>query len=149
EAGPKEMPLADLLTAIETKQSGGNKAIAERMELHQRISFGFVPLIFCLLGVSLTLLPRTSRANRSWGFMLCTAWLMVYYALLSLGKALGDKSILHPMLALWLPNLVVGGIGLHFLRHAQHELPLLLPGMIDRVVVQAGETLTKFRHRKK
>jgi lipopolysaccharide export system permease protein len=148
EAGPKEMPLAALLTAIETKQSGGNKAIAERMELHQRISFGFVPLIFCLLGVSLTLLPRTSRANRSWGFMLCTAWLMVYYALLSLGKALGDKSILHPMLALWLPNLVVGGIGLHFLRHAQHELPLLLPGMIDRVVVQAGDTLTKFRHRK-
>jgi hypothetical protein len=61
------------------------------MELHQRISFGFVPLIFCILGVSLTLLPRPSRANRSWGLMLCIFWLMAYYALLSFGKALGDK----------------------------------------------------------
>ncbi len=111
EAGPKEMPLTELLNAIEAKGSAGGKTIAERMELHQRIAFAFVPLVFCLLGVSLTLLPRTSRANRSWGFMLCTFWLMTYYTLLSLGKALGDKSILHPIPALWLPNLVVGGIG--------------------------------------
>ena len=148
DAGPKELPLPDLLNSIKTKQSGGSKAIAERMELHQRISFGFVPLIFCLLGVSLTLLPRTSRANRSWGFMLCTVWLMIYYALLSLGKALGDKSILHPVVALWLPNLVVGGIGFHFLRHAQRESPLILPRILEQVVIQAGETLSKLKHRR-
>lgn len=148
DAGPKELPLPDLLNSIKTKQSGGSKAIAERMELHQRISFGFIPLIFCLLGVSLTLLPRTSRANRSWGFMLCTVWLMIYYALLSLGKALGDKNILHPVVALWLPNLVVGGIGVHFLRHAQHESPLVLPRVLEQVFVQAGETLSKLKHRK-
>ena len=148
DAGPKELPLPDLLNSIKAKQSAGSKAIAERMELHQRISFGFVPLIFCLLGVSLTLLPRTSRANRSWGFMLCTVWLMIYYALLSLGKALGDKSILHPIVALWLPNLVVGGMGVHFLRHAQRESPLVLPKVLEQVVVQAGETLSKLKHRK-
>jgi lipopolysaccharide export system permease protein len=148
DAGPKELPLPDLLNSIKAKQSAGSKAIAERMELHQRISFGFVPLIFCLLGVSLTLLPRTSRANRSWGFMLCTVWLMIYYALLSLGKALGDKSILHPVVALWLPNLVVGGMGVHFLRHAQRESPLVLPKVLEQVVVQAGETLSKLKHRK-
>ncbi len=110
ESGPKEMPLLDLLDSIDAKQGRGNSAIGERMELHQRIAFGFVPLIFCLLGVSLTLLPRASRANRSWGFMLCIFWLMAYYALLSLGKALGDKNILHPIPAVWLPNVIVTGI---------------------------------------
>lgn len=127
ESGPKEMPLFDLLDSIEAKQGRGNNAIGERMELHQRISFGFVPLIFCLLGVSLTLLPRASRANRSWGFMLCIFWLMAYYALLSLGKALGDKNIFHPIPAVWLPNVIVAGIGLHFFRQALRESPLHLP----------------------
>ena len=127
ESGPKEMPLFPLLDSIEAKQSRGNSAIGERMELHQRISFGFVPLIFCLLGVSLTLLPRASRANRSWGFMLCIFWLMAYYALLSLGKALGDKNIFHPIPAVWLPNVIVAGIALHFFRQAMRESPLHLP----------------------
>jgi lipopolysaccharide export LptBFGC system permease protein LptF len=118
------------------------------MELHQRIAFAFVPLVFCLLGVSLTLLPRTSRANRSWGFMLCTFWLMTYYTLLSLGKALGDKSILHPIPALWLPNLVVGGIGAHFFRQAQRETPLFLPQMVERAAAWVGDLRGKLRRRK-
>lgn len=127
ESGPKEMPLQDLVASIEAKQSRGNSAIGERMELHQRISFGFVPLLFCLLGVSLTLLPRASRANRSWGFMICIFWLMVYFALLSLGKALGDKNILPPIPAVWLPNVVVAVISAHFFRQALRESPLRLP----------------------
>lgn len=137
ESGPKEMRLVDLLESIEAKQSRGSTAIAERMELHQRISFGFVPLIFCLLGVALTLLPRPSRANRSWGFMLCIFWLMAYYALLSLGKALGDKSMLHPIPAVWLPNLIVGGIGAHFFRQALRESPLHLPKLFGRAAGSA------------
>ena len=148
EAGPKEMPITELLNAIEAKGSAGGKTIAERMELHQRIAFAFVPLVFCLLGVSLTLLPRTSRANRSWGFMLCTFWLMTYYTLLSLGKALGDKSILHPIPALWLPNLVVGGIGAHFFRKAQRETPLFLPQMVERAAIWVGDFIGKLRRRK-
>ena len=148
EAGPKEMPLTELLKAIETKRGGGATAIAERMELHQRISFAFIPLVFSLLGVSLTLLPRTSRANRSWGFMLCTFWLMTYYALLSLGKALGDKSILHPIPALWLPNLVVGGIATHFFRKARREVPLFFPQLFERGTAWVGDLLKKSRRKK-
>ncbi|HEY7713425.1 MAG TPA: LPS export ABC transporter permease LptF [Candidatus Binatia bacterium] len=127
ESGPKEMPLGELLSSIEAKQTRGANATAERMELHQRISFPFVPLIFCLLGVSLTLLSRTTRTSRSWGLMLCFFWLLAYYALLSLGKALGEKNLLHPALAVWLPNFVVGGIALHFFKQALREAPLFLP----------------------
>lgn len=145
EAGAKEMLLTELLQTIDAKQSSGSKAIAERMELHQRISFAFVPIVFCLLGVSLTLLPRTSRANRAWGFMLCTFWLVIYYALLSLGKALGDKGILHPFAALWLPNLIVGGIGAHFFSQARRERPLLFPKMLQRAAPWLGDLRERFR----
>ena len=149
QAGPKELSLASLLQAIESKQSQSTRAVAEQMELHQRIAFGFVPLVFCLLGVSLTLLPRSSRANRSWGFMLCLFWLMTYYALLSLGKALGERNILHPLPALWLPNIVVGGIGLYFFRKALHESPLALPARVERTAARAIERIERFRRRKR
>lgn len=138
ESGPKEMPFFDLLEAIADKQSRGVNTVPERMELHQRISFGFVPLIFCLLGVSLTLLPRASRANRAWGLVVCVLWLIAYYALLSLGKALGDKAVLHPIPALWLPNVVVGGISLHFLKQALRETPLFLPRFFENAAESAG-----------
>jgi len=132
EAGPKEMPLSDLLNAIDQKEDLPSHAIAERMEFHQRISFGFVPLVFCILGVSLTLMPRGARANRSWGFMLCIFWLVIYYTLLSLGKALGDKNFLPPIPAVWLPNLVIGAIGIYFFRKAMRESPFFFPFLLER-----------------
>jgi lipopolysaccharide export system permease protein len=147
QSGPKEMPLADLLATMADKQSRGMSATPERMEFHQRISFGFVPLIFCLLGVSLILVPRTSRANRSWGLLLCILSLVGYYALLSLGKALGDKNVLHPVLALWLPNLVMTAIGLHFFRQARRETPLFLPRMFEHAADSAGRITHMLRAR--
>jgi lipopolysaccharide export system permease protein len=149
EAGPKEMPLQDLLGTIREKRDQGVKAIPELMEFHQRISFAFVPFVFCLLGVSLTLLPRSAQANRSWGFMLCLFWLLTYYAFLSLGKALGDKGVLHPIAALWLPNLAVGGVSAHFFRKACRESPLRLQSGIDRVFALAGQYVTKHRQLQK
>jgi lipopolysaccharide export system permease protein len=149
EAGPKEMPFQHLLGVIREKRDQGAKATPERMEFHQRISFAFVPFVFCLLGVSLTLLPRSARANRSWGFMLCLFWLLTYYAFLSLGKALGDKGVLHPIPALWLPNIVVGGVSVHFFRKACRESPLRLQSGIDRVFVLAGQYVAQRRRPKK
>ena len=149
DAGPKELVLSDLLTAIDQKAKQGLKNVAERMELHQRISFGFVPLVFCLLGVSLTLLPRSSRANRSWGFMVCVFWLVTYYALLSLGKALGDKGLLPPVAALWLPNVAVGAISIHFFQKARHETPLTVPKFLEHGVDSVFDRIRKFRHKKR
>jgi lipopolysaccharide export system permease protein len=149
EAGPKELSLHDLLGVIREKRNQGTAAIPERMEFHQRLSFAFVPFVFCLLGVSLTLLPRSARANRSWGFMLCLFWLLTYYAFLSLGKALGDKGVLHPIPALWLPNIVVGGVSVHFYRKACRESPLRLQGAIDNVFALASQYVTKRKRQKK
>jgi lipopolysaccharide export system permease protein len=149
EAGPKEMSLRRLVRTIGEKQSRGANTTAELMEFHQRISFGFAPIVFCLLGVSLTLLPRSSRANRSWGFMLCLFWLLTYYAFLSLGKALGDKAVLHPIPALWLPNLVVALIAILFFNKALRESPLLLQTKLDDAAALAGQFFGRLKRKRK
>lgn len=145
--GPKELGFHRLIETIHEKQQQGHNAIPERIELQQRISFAFVPLVFCLLGVSLTLLPRSSRAGRSWGFLLCLFWLLAYYLLLSLGKALGEQGTLHPVLALWLPNLVVGGIALHFFMKALRESPLALMARFDNAFIWARLRWGKIRQK--
>ena len=147
-AGPKEMSLRRLDREIQQKLAQGNKAIPERVELQQRLSFGFIPIVFCLLGVALTLLPRSARANRSWGFMLSFCWLLVYYLILSLGKALGDKGLLHPVPALWLPNIIVGGIAIYFYRKALRESPLGLQTRFEQAWAYANHYVAGFKRKR-
>jgi lipopolysaccharide export system permease protein len=147
DAGPKEMSLSRLLKTIDEKQAAGMVATPELMEFHQRIAFSFAPIVFCLLGVSLSLLPRTSRANRSWGVALCIVWLVIYYALLSLGKALGERGAFHPFVALWFPNIVVGVISIHLFRKALYESPLLLQTRFDAASLWLGQRFTRFENR--
>ena len=145
DSGPKEVSFKRLVHLIHEKEGRGINAVPERMELQQRFSFAFVPLVFGLLGVSLTLLPRSARASRSWGFALCLFWLLAYYALLSLGKALGDKGLLEPVPALWLANLVVGGISVHLFTKAIRESPLTLLTKLDTAFAWAGQHMSKLK----
>ncbi len=131
ERGPKEMSLRRLGKSIQLKESKGLKPTAELIELHQRFSFAFAPLVLSLLGVSLVMVPTRSRASRSWGFALCLTWLLVYYGLLSMGKALGEREVLPAVVALWLPNIVVGLVGIRLFRKALKESPFLIQSKLE------------------
>lgn len=143
DTAPNEASVKRLMSTIRMKQASGGNATAERVELQERFSFAFVPIVFCLLGVSLTLLPRSSRASRSWGFTLCLFWLLTYYALLSLGKALGNNGVLHPIPALWFPNFIVGGIGVFLFMKAVRESPFYLQNKFDAVWMWTAQSLAR------
>ena len=53
------------------------------------------------------------------------AVIFVYYILLSVGQALAEQERIPAALGLWLPNLVLGVIGLLVFRRAARELPVL------------------------
>ena len=131
ERGPKEMSLRRLGKSIQLKESKGLRPTAELIELHQRFSFAFAPLVLSLLGVSLVMVPTRSRASRSWGFALCLTWLLVYYGLLSMGKALGEREVLPPAVASWLPNIVVGLAGIRLFQKALKESPFLIQSKLE------------------
>ncbi|MEK7340707.1 MAG: LPS export ABC transporter permease LptF [Candidatus Binatota bacterium] len=147
ERGPKEMSLRRLGKAIQLKEEQGLSPTAERIELHQRFSFAFAPLVLSLLGVSLVLVPTRSRASRSWGFTLCLSWLLVYYGLLSMGKALGERDILPPALALWIPNIVVGLIAIRLFRKALKESPLLIQSKLEDFSLYLNRRIAHYVHR--
>ena len=147
ERGPKEMSLRRLGKAILDKEEQGLKPTAELIELHQRFSFAFAPLVLGLLGVSLVMIPTRSRASRSWGFALCLSWLLVYYGLLSMGKALGERDILPAALALWLPNIVVGLIAIRLFGKALKESPLLIQTKLEDLSSYLNRRLANYMQR--
>ena len=130
---PKDMSLQQLGETIRLKEAEGIKPTSEIMEFHQRFSFAFAPLVFSLLGVSLVMMPTRSRTGRSWGLASCFFWLLVYYGLLSTGKAMGEREIIPPIIALWLPNLVLGLIATHFFRKALKESPPVIQEKLQKI----------------
>ena len=130
---PSEMSLWQLGETIRSKQAQGLNPINGILDFHQRFSFPFAPLVFSLLGVALVLMPAPSRQGRFWGLVSCLFWLLLYYALLTTGKALGEREMLPPLLALWLPNIIVGLVAVHFFIKALRESPPLFEGGLQRI----------------
>jgi len=71
--------------------------------------------------------------------------LLAYYVVLSFGKALGDKGILHPIPALWLPNILVGGVAVYFYCKAVRESPLALQTRMEQAWVTARRYLASIK----
>lgn len=147
ERGPKEMSLGRLLRAINQKEQSGKPPTEELMELHQRFSFSFAPLVLSLLAISIALLPKRSGGSRSWGLFFCLCWFLVYYVLFSLGKALGNQKVLPPGLSLWLPNIVVGLVALYLFRKALHESPLFVQTQLENFSFRLNQRFARFRQR--
>jgi lipopolysaccharide export system permease protein len=58
---------------------------------------------------------------------------LIYYFLFTAGLSFGETGFYPPMLAMWMPNLIVGGAAIFFLRRANREAPIRLFGLVERI----------------
>ncbi|MBA7572807.1 hypothetical protein ES708_14593 [subsurface metagenome] len=87
-----------------------NREIARFLvEIHKKNSIPFAALVFVLIGASLGILVR--RSGASIGIGLSIGFFMLYYLFLIGGESIGDRMMVAPWLAMWLPNIVLGGLG--------------------------------------
>ncbi len=112
---------ADMMTQkelrhfIDKNQAAGLDTVAYQVDYHSKISFAFAGLVMCLLG-----LPFSVGKARSGGTMLnvgiCLALVFAYYVFYSSGLTLGDQGALNPIIAAWVPNIVMIGVALVLLK---------------------------------
>lgn len=120
---PKEMTVADLRHAIAAKTASGTPSYVEQVELHRKVSIPLACLVFMALGIPLGI--QSSRAVRSRGFSVSLALIFTYYVLLTLAESLGERGILPPVVALWIPNAIFAAGGtLLFISAARERAPL-------------------------
>jgi len=92
---------------------------SSRVELQKKFSLPFACIIFALIGLPLGIASR--RARQGGGLVMSLLLFLLYYVLLSTGQDLGDNGKLHPLLAMWLPNIVIGAFGALLTFYAARE----------------------------
>jgi lipopolysaccharide export system permease protein len=99
-----------------------------RVEIHKKFSIPVACIVFVLLGVPLGLSLRQGSAGVSLGVSLL--FILLYYLFLLGGEQLADRGIMPGWLAMWLPNILLGALGIHLtFRSIREGNPVTLPDL--------------------
>ena len=104
--GEKEMSISELRSRLKKVKKATVKYNILVIELQRKFSIPFACLLLGLIGFPLGLMMRAKR--RSWGIALSIGIFVVYYILLSAADSLGETGTLNPVIAMWIPNMVLG-----------------------------------------
>jgi lipopolysaccharide export system permease protein len=106
---PKEMNMVELTHYVDILKRSNAVTNDLLVHLYQKITQPLACLIVALAGAPLGLLARRSKSNI--GLIYSAIIVFLYYVLQSSSGALGEAGRIDPMLAAWLPNIVIGIIG--------------------------------------
>lgn len=107
---PEEMTIRELRGQMDLFRAGLSPRLA--VEYHRKFAVPAASLVFALVAAPLSLL--SSRGGRFVGVGTSVVLLFVYYAVMSVGRALGGAGALSPAAAAWAPNVLflTGGLAL-------------------------------------
>lgn len=110
---PDQMDIWELKDHINRQVSYGADVTELKVKWHQKIAIPFACLVFVLMGAPMGIRPQ--RSSSSVGLGLSILILFFYYVLLSVGMWFGLMGALTPLLAAWLPNILIGIYGTYLL----------------------------------
>ncbi len=105
EADFNEIGSLELFQELRRAKSEGKPTIEIESELHKRLSIPFACLLFGLIGAPLGI--RRSRSGKSAGISVALLVFLVYYMVLAAGTNLSNTGKLSPVIAYWLPNVLM------------------------------------------
>ncbi|MGD9083968.1 MAG: LPS export ABC transporter permease LptF [Desulfobacterales bacterium] len=121
---PKEMSFKDLRHFVQNADRKDGRYFNMLLELHRRLALPFGCFALGIIAVPLGVQSRS--AKRSFGLVLGLFFFLFYYLLLSMGKVYGETGAYPPQIGMWLPNIIVGGLGVYFLIRTANERTLKL-----------------------
>jgi len=139
----EEMSIAELRQFIEDSANKDEDYYKAKIVLHRRFSIPFACLALGLLAFPLGIQSKSTK--RSFGLIACLFFFFLYYLLLTAGYSFGESGAYPAVIGMWVPNLVIAGIGLYFLRQTGKERSLKLYLLAQRV----QQLLTRFRRGKR
>jgi len=123
--GPKnqeEMSIPELLVYLDKATQKDDRYYLVLMEFHKKFSLPFSCVFLAVLAVPLGIQSR--HAKRSFGVGLGMIFFLFYYLMLSAGWVFGETGAYPPLIGMWVPNLVMGAIGLFLLIRNAKERPV-------------------------
>lgn len=133
----EEMNLAELRHYIETAKEKNAQYYITLMEFHKKFSLPFSCLALGVLAIPLGIQSKSSK--KSFGIGLGLVCFLIYYTLLSTGWVFGESGSYPPVVGMWVPNIVMGVLGLFLLVRTANEKSIQL-----EVVSRFTELLKRF-----
>ena len=81
------------------------------VELHKKFSIPFASIVFILVGAPLGVMAR--RGNFALSSTISLGFFIIYWAFLIGGEQLADRGAISPFISMWLPNIILGVLGLY------------------------------------
>lgn len=121
----EDMSFAELRKNIRSEALDDRTRTKMLLEFHYRLSLPFACFIFALVGVPLGI--KNQRSGKAAGFSVSIFAILLQYVLFSIGKTLGQKGVIPPFAAMWLPNFIFLCIGLYLFKRTADErsIPIL------------------------
>ncbi|MDD5756756.1 MAG: LPS export ABC transporter permease LptF [bacterium] len=108
----REMNKNELGTEIQRLRDSNIKHNTLLVEYHLRNVIPFACLTFALIAIPLGLRPK--QTTKGLGFGMSLILIIVYYTILISGMTAGERGMIKPAIAIWLPNLLIGFAGILF-----------------------------------
>ena len=118
----EELSIAELRRNIRKSPVKDEDYYKFKMVLHRRFSIPVACLTMSLLAFPLGIQSKTTK--RSFGLILCLFFFLLYYLLLTAAYAFGEDGSYPPEIGMWVPNAVMGCIGIFFLIQTGRERSL-------------------------
>lgn len=93
-------------------ERGRKEANKYLVEIYKKYAIPAACLIFVFVGAPLGIVVR--RGNFGVSAVIALGFFVVYWACLVAGEKLADRDVLHPALAMWLGDIVIGALGVYF-----------------------------------
>lgn len=94
-----------------------------KVELYKKFSIPFASIVFILIGAPLGIMTR--RGGFAMSMAVSLGFFIIYWAFLIAGEELADRMLLAPFLAMWLPNILLGIVGLYLCYITSREQKLI------------------------
>ena len=120
----QEMSLSELWGHLKNPPAKDFRYYRRLMEFHKKFS---VPAACFALGIlAVPLGIQSKSARKAFGFALGFFLFLFYYLMLSAGMVFGETGAYPPLIGMWLPNIVTGGIGWYLLVRTVKGRPLYI-----------------------
>tara|TARA_Y100001934_G_scaffold117672_1_gene144132 strand:+ start:119 stop:1495 length:1377 start_codon:yes stop_codon:yes gene_type:complete len=83
------------------------------VELNKKYSIPVASIVFILIGAPLGVMAR--RGNFALSTTIGLGFFILYWAFLIAGENFADRGVMSPFLSMWLPNIVLGSLGVYLI----------------------------------
>lgn len=111
----KDMTLAEILVDVSERTEKKDQRELWTV-FHQRIAFAFGSLVFTFIGIPIASIVKRGEVVISFGISMAATSL--YYVLFAVAQTVASRGGLPPVISLWLPNILLLGVGAFFMRKA-------------------------------